>query len=119
MRKHSCILSYSILGVCYLEVSPRTDRLRAFTLVDIQSWKDRVVQNGSVPKLSLCGLQVLLWITILLSSCATASATPEDVSYIARETVSSCSPPWGVSLIIQPLAQCALGDVARALMVRE
>ena len=44
------------------------------------------------PKLNIglfCLLvQVLLWITCLLTSCATLSATPEDVSYIARETVS-------------------------------
>ena len=32
--------------------------------------------------------QVLLWITCLLTACATLSATPEDVSYIVRETVS-------------------------------
>ena len=37
------------------------------------------------------GMQVLLWITCLLTACATLSSTPEDVSYIVRETVS---PAW-------------------------
>lgn len=32
-------------------------------------------------------LQVLLWTTCLLSSCAAASARPEDAGYIIRETV--------------------------------
>lgn len=36
--------------------------------------------------LGIAYLEVLLWITCLLTSCATLSATPEDVSYIARET---------------------------------
>ncbi|KAK9794661.1 hypothetical protein WJX73_001560 [Symbiochloris irregularis] len=36
--------------------------------------------------LGIAYLEVLLWITCLLTSCATLSTTPEDVNYIARET---------------------------------
>ncbi|BDA49368.1 hypothetical protein COCOBI_13-4800 [Coccomyxa sp. Obi] len=36
--------------------------------------------------LAICYLEVLLWTTCLLSSCAAASARPEDAGYIIRET---------------------------------
>lgn len=35
----------------------------------------------------MISLQVLLWTTCLLSSCAAVSARPEDAGYIIRETV--------------------------------
>ncbi|CAL5227019.1 g9912 [Coccomyxa viridis] len=36
--------------------------------------------------LAICYLEVLLWTTCLLSSCAAVSARPEDAGYIIRET---------------------------------
>ncbi|EIE24933.1 hypothetical protein COCSUDRAFT_53125 [Coccomyxa subellipsoidea C-169] len=36
--------------------------------------------------LAICYLEVLLWTTCLLSSCAATSARPEDAGYIIRET---------------------------------
>lgn len=35
--------------------------------------------------------QALIWITVLISSAAGASRTPEDTSYLVRETVRAIS----------------------------
>ena len=82
MRKKGCVLNYWILAIAYLEVRhAETVRTRAATTVELPGKvKCHPLHWG-------CYLQALIWITVLLSSAASSTRTPEDTSYIARETV--------------------------------
>lgn len=57
---------------------------------------------------ALVFLQALVWITVLLSSAANSSQTPEDTSYIARETVrlANLLQPVSVQNCLTSLRHC-------------
>ena len=89
MRQRNQKVYYSILAICYLEVSP------AGSTAPQSEHFSRVLQD-----LRMNPLQVLLWTTCLLSSCAAVAARPEDAGYIIRETVRGllCALPRAIPL---------------------
>lgn len=123
-KGHSCKVNYALLAIAYLEVrcwppsNPRIGRARLCGTPDPGPRGDLCVfiVSSSVAAFArdapdrdiLRGLQVLIWTTCLLSSCATTSPLSEDTGYILRETVrtfltaNSCQS----RVPLEPPAQC-------------
>lgn len=103
MKKQHCKVYYSLLAICYLEV--RVWTAGAFPLRRV---------FGGVSEAMGCNMQVLLWTTCLLSSCATTSAVrAEDAGYLLRETVSF--PPLGLGVDEEICTRLALPFLILAL----
>lgn len=82
-----CKVYYSLLAICYLEVKADGSCITCFSNCS----NCGVCQELSSTWLTTALMQVLLWTTCLLSSCATLSARVEDTGYLQRETVGySC-----------------------------
>jgi len=87
-----CKVYYSLLAICYLEVKSDGPLSGSFS-----NYRNYVISlELSSIWLTTTLMQVLLWTTCLLSSCATLSARVEDTGYLQRETV-------GCSLVVLSL----------------
>ncbi len=81
-----CKVYYSLLAICYLEV--RSDGPLSDSFSNCRNYVTSLELSSIW--LTTGVMQVLLWTTCLLSSCATLSARVEDTGYLQRETVG-CS----------------------------
>lgn len=91
-------LSYPLLLLCYLEVGIVLEMRGGWgvgrALVGAAAGARRCARGAAPTSRLLPHPQVLLWTTAVLSSAsAVAAARPEDVGYLARETVSLSK--WG------------------------